>query len=487
MFERKQEGTQQEFYDELIRSISPDEKPGVEEELAKDVLLAKRAEVLCQELAENKRFNFPLNESRNVFLAALLCLSQNKISAAQLASLHILDSAIRTLYINPMVYFTNRFVDANGAIQKDTQVLELGSIKKPSTVRKLWYNAISVPKLDMQVMDLPKHMQQPLLRRFFNFNDFEWAGFCFEMKAAPLSEQYCAILDAPLTGCWSGLIFEIQEILQCMRVLDVVVETKDNLFVPQSVMLAPSFSMFQAAINAKAKTLGRKPVTLIPTYGYIDAEHYAALKAQGKIAFAMYLPERDESLRYKFDVGNFRTTIDGHPKETAFAGAIHDVYHAMRELIMSENVAKARWRLAAIAKAHSNNIKRPGLRGIDDLLVDGELIYSYSPERDTIFDHRRRPGQALPFGSIFYANMVAANLHENLKRAFIEDMVKNKQLWATEFNIGRLDLLPNDLAVYDEIERTHNPSYNIAVTGLFANRPQQRQQVRSDRPHCLIL
>jgi hypothetical protein len=60
------------------------------------------------------------------------------------------------------------------------------------------------------------------------------------------------------------------------------------------------------------------------------------LKAGGKIAFPpLYLPEKLEKLRYT-SAGAFRRTVDGHPMEATYSGAIHDMYHAFRELDMSE-------------------------------------------------------------------------------------------------------------------------------------------------------
>ncbi|STX52337.1 Uncharacterised protein [Legionella busanensis] len=237
-----------------------------------------------------------------------------------------------------------------------------------------------------------------------------------------------------------------------MRVLDWLVESKDNGLIEEKIMLVPSFSMFQAAINAKAKNLGREPVELIPTYGYIEEEHYTNLKAFGKIAMSLYLPEESIYKRYNNSQGKFRTDIDGHPQETAFAGAIHDVYHGMREMAMSENVAKARMRLAFIAKNHPKNKMNSQSRPVSEILVDGELIYSYSPETDTIFDPEYRPARAESFGDLFYNTALKFSLHEDLKHAFIEDMVLNKEAWQEQFRLTKSDLRKEDQVIFDEIE-----------------------------------
>lgn len=123
-----------------------------------------------------------------------------------------------------------------------------------------------------------------------------------------------------------------------------------------------------------------------------------------------------------------------------------------REMAMSENVAKARMRLASIAKTHPQNRINPDSRAMDDILIDGELIYSYPPEIDTMFDPEHRSPQAEVFGRIFHTNTVKVFLHADLKRAFIEDMVKNKSLWQEQYGLSRADLVIEDQPIYDEIQ-----------------------------------
>ena len=235
-----------------------------------------------------------------------------------------------------------------------------------------------------------------------------------------------------------------------MRVLDVYSEVSDG-FVKEKVMLVPSFTMFQSAINAKAKARNRASVDLVPTYGYINSEDYADLKSRAKLAMALYFPEIDGDNKFNNASGKFRLTVDGHPKETSFGGTIHDVYHALREIAMSENVAKARFRLAAIAKAHPNN-KLSSRRAIDDILIDGELIHSYPIETDSIYENFYRPDKAEKFGDIFYTNSLKGKLDDRLKYAFIYDMVANSKFWQEEYGIGKDDLRDDDKILYEIIE-----------------------------------
>jgi|GEM_PF-2125120 len=446
-------------YDVLTRSLPKEEHDEIVEELSYEKII-KLAELLCEQLSRNKQVVLDQDKSRDLFLAALRNLKINKITAEQLATLHVLDSAIHTLYTNPLVYVIHKFVDANGEVARTTNIFAITNPRgMPTSVKKIRYNMV-LPEGVAVISGLPDQMQKPLMQRFFNFTDSEWRVFCQEMSDAPVSEQWFSVLIAPDEGCYSSIITTIQKVLKCMRTLEWVVNSKDG-FQTENIMLVPSFSMFQSALNAKARALGRKPVKLIPTYGYIEPELYADLKASGNIAFAMYMPEADPLQRYRNDSGRFRTTIDGHPSETAFAGAIHDMYHAMREISMSENVAKARWRLVSIARNHPHNQLNPSTRPVDDILVDGELIFSFPPAIDTMFEPEFRSNRAELFGDIFYKTTLKPFLHEDLKRAFIEDMVTNEGFWQCQFNIGRADLRTQDQDIFDAIKIEQSQSSNV--------------------------
>ena len=469
--------SQEELYEELINSIPVEERACIVNELDSPAIIL-RAKKLKEELAGAVLLEMNPQESRALFLAASRLVRDKQISMAQLASIHILDSAIHTLLINPSAYLLYEFIDANSlTLKRTTCSFGFSNLHKmPMSTVRFEYKTIPIPKDGMSISQLPLRMQKPLVQRFFNLNAVEWDDFCEEMAHAPKSEQIYCTLVAPSQGCWSNLIFDIQKILKCMRMLDYLIEYKSG-FYSQNIMLVPSFTMFQAALNAKGRTLRRKPIELIPTYGYIEAEHYACLKASGKLALALYLPEENKALIYKHLEGRFKGIVDGHFNETAFGGSIHDVYHAMREMSMTENVARARMHLAEIAKKHPKNKINPDSRPVDEILIDGELIFSYPPALDTMFDHENRPAHAESFGNIFYTPALRELLHHDLKHYFIEDMVINVEMWQKEFSIGRLDLLEVDQAIYDGIKKTKDapiPILALTTIGIF-NPPTKRK------------
>ena len=85
--------------------------------------------------------------------------------------------------------------------------------------------------------------------------------------------------------------------------------------------------------------------------------------------------------------------------------------------------------------------------------------------------------KCLSFGlDIFNTYTLKGRLHNDLKRAFIEDMVVNVQLWQEEFNLGRSDLLEEDQAIYDSMKKTVDEASSHAQTlstiGLLAAPPQ---------------
>ncbi|CAM2786629.1 hypothetical protein [Legionella worsleiensis] len=463
------------FLNELILSLPESERAGVLEELEHDAVV-QRTKRLVDELATGVINEFEIPESRTLFLAALRGVKLKQISAAELATLHIFDSAIRTLYISPRVYLRYYFLNADKGITNSVYHFPIPNDQElPNRITHLHYNTIICPNYNnLSISDLPWRMQKPLVYRFFSFTEAEWTIFCEIMENSPPLERTYRVAHAPESGCWSDLIANIQKVLKCMRTLDRYAVSTAGLHF-ENVMVIPSFTMFQAALNAKAQTLKRIPVQLIPTYGIINLDHYAELKTQGKIALTLYLPEKDSELRYKEDRGSFRSTIDGHPYETAFAGAIHDVYHAMREMAMSERVAKARMRLAQIALSHPKNKINEDHRSIYEILVDGELIYSYPPEVDTMFEPDYRAPTAESFGRIFTTASMAGALHPELKRLFIQDMVQNKSFWHELFDLGRADLLDEDKLIYDDIQRHLNakrlkfsPSRAISNLGFLS-------------------
>ena len=98
--------TKPEHYDELVHSL-PEKEREYDLSALDGATIIERAELLCKQIdAPDTRPIFDLDpgKSRILFLAALRNLKLGKISYAQLATMHILDSAIHTLHTDPYVY-----------------------------------------------------------------------------------------------------------------------------------------------------------------------------------------------------------------------------------------------------------------------------------------------------------------------------------------------------------------------------------------------
>lgn len=456
-----------DFFEQLVSSLPADSQQDILNELDTAVVI-KKAEHLSRALSLDKIQAIDLEDSRTLFLSALQLLRDKRIDVSQLASLHIRDSAIRTIYVNPDISFTQRSLMNSELKERELRekvlfftLLNLQNL--PDSMQCLHYTALPLWDGHMTLPSSGLREDKALMQLFFNFTPDEWLHFCEEMAQAPFSEQYFHTLITHPDAQWSELVHRIQQVLNCMQTQEMVFKT-DTGYQKEQVVPVPSFSMYQAAINAKANTLKRDPLQLIPTYGYVHFEHYKKLKCSGKMAFTLYLPEKAPNERYNRKQGGFRTEIDRYPDETSFAGGWHDVYHTMREMSMSENIRRARMRLALIAEQHPMNNFFSKYIHLDRILVDGELIHSFSSSVDTMFNRRKYANSAcsstpLPgdkFGDIFYAAVIKDNLHENLKRAFIEDMVIYREEWQTLYNLGKFDLREEDQGIYEELEYAIN-------------------------------
>jgi len=138
---------------------------------------------------------------------------------------------------------------------------------------------------------------------------------------------------------------------------------------------------------------------------------------------------------------------------------MHDMLHALRELLMSAPVAKARFHLVDLAKNYIRQLKNQrntkNQKNTDlliketnkliDRLVDGELVVSYPNSQSRIF--RAKPSAQI-FGDRFYLPHIMQHLSEDLKKTMIKDMVEKKEFWKKEFNLGGKDLHEKERTMY---------------------------------------
>lgn len=438
-------------YSRLIKSLPILELEALKIEMAD--ISPKEASDLAVRINKGERV-ISTATSRVIIVTALKALNMKLISVKQMATLHILDAAIRDFITHATSFLYHEFLE-NGKIQRQINALTISHHQNliPEPTIQLHYTDNAIPKgiTPDQIPERLRLMRLPVLKRFFALTDHEWTRFCTLMNKNVSSEQQFHLIHTSTFGCLSNLIAKVQEVIKLCHTIEIPQKMENGHIFVTNVTAVPSFSMFQAVLKVKAETLGRKPVKLLPTYYLLSPEDYARTKKDEGIPFALYFPEANPRVRYSRDNPRFKAKIDGWGHEGPFAALIHDFYHALREMAMTENVAKARFYLAEIAKKHKYDRINSDSDTISNILVDGELIFSYPENKDTIFaqlNHNQK------FGELF--NKLEDSLHKDLKVAFLTDMVINKERWKHEFNLGRDDLLEPEQELYDILMRIFN-------------------------------
>lgn len=389
-------------------------------------------------------------ETRNTIVTALKAYNLGYLNLEQIATLHIIDGAIRDLVSHPTSVLYHKSVDNNGRVKSSTHTYFIANSNTiPAKLNTYKYNIVILPSDEIEIDQLPSEMQYPILQRFFAFTDGEWNRFCNIMAQKPLSEKNFTLLCHPEFGCWSGIASQVQKAVHLCHPVSILLKT-DADFIEEKKMVVPTFSMFQAALEVKAQSLELETQKLIPTYYHLEPKDYRKTKQNVGIPLGLYFPEISISQRYSLSNPHFKAEIDGWKDEGPYASILHDFYHALRELAMTKNISKARYYLAALAEKHPLDRKDfSSERRVSNILIDGELIHSHPPIEDTIF--KRRPNRAQSFGELFYTLSLKQHLHPKLKEAFIENMVLKKNYWEKEFHLGREDLLDEDKKIYDQI------------------------------------
>lgn len=100
---------------------------------------------------------------------------------------------------------------------------------------------------------------------------------------------------------------------------------------------------------------------------------------------------------------------------------LHDIYHALRELETSRSMFALRKSWYDIAVVHAHDRKSDESRPISEMLVDGELVYSFPKDSRSPFELGAE-NQSLAE----LLQILGPHLHEELKGAFIRNLVEGK-------------------------------------------------------------
>ncbi len=436
-------------YMRLIASVPEYERKMLLNELDSGVV-SNHAKILLEKYESGHLSIGNLDESRNNFLAALKCLQQGKLTVEQVASLHIWDSAMRLYYTDAAgVRLVYEYVK-EGGVHRSTLMSPAASEGRPTECQVFRYKTSNHDIHDT----LNPHIDGvniPLVQQFFNFTQDEYQNFCHAMKKAPETEKQFMLLIRPQEGCVSSLLPKLSQVVSCMQDMKIWVPKNDGFVEHVKVALIPSFTMLQAVLDVKAKTLGNAPVQLIPTYYMLDQNDYARLKLTRQLAVGLYLPKAYQA--HSSDDRRYLQTVDGYAQELPYASIMHDFYHALRELTMERSVADARWRLAAILRDGP----------VETKIIDGELINSYSRSMDTIRVHKSRSIEAELFGDL----LASLKLTSEQKLACIRDMVVHRDEWRENFKLSHRDLSVEDRKIYNALAAQYYDEYNLTDESLL--------------------
>ena len=443
-------------YCRLLHALPDDEKKQLE---------AEKSAIIDQEV---NGFAFSINNcypvlvintdlARRVTLTALKALERGLITLNQLASFQLLDSALRDLVTHSTFYQVRKVV-IHGKLERYTSACTPDRVDD-NELRKYigdvikQYSYDTILKIDSDLLSKWESMPTlPLLQSFFNFNNDQWKAFCDILKDKPKSEQMYYTVNAPCIGCWSAIVTRIQEIIHPLQVQRIFIKHSEGIMT-ESLMLVPSFSMLQAFVDVYAQSNGRKPPQLLPTYYRLGDKDYARVKTSGQIPISLYFPEASKEIRYQWSNPQFKGEIDGFDGEGPFASALHDVYHALREMEMTEQVRDACYYLANLAEHHPKNSIDEHTKPVSDTLIDGELILGHF--KVPVFKSNNLEANPFDFkfGDIFYFRTVKGRLHEDLKKDMIKDMVVHPQRWKEHFGLGREDLREAEQQIYDSCSK----------------------------------
>ena len=228
---------------QLIQALNPVER----KELEKDILKLDNRKVtkFCEQIKSGK-IPYDPDNMREITVTALKALFEGKITVNQVTSLHSLD----------------------GAFRKE--------------------NNLSYAELEHLYFDA-KYTEILPIKTFFNFTDEEWDKFCHIMnsESIPLSEKHFYLI--PTENSHSLLTKRIFYILKLFHPIS---------FDSTEKAVIPSFTMFQKMSEIKAQTVGRSPITYVPTYNLLKPGAYSMLKMSNLIPVCYYFPEADPSIRY---------------------------------------------------------------------------------------------------------------------------------------------------------------------------------------------
>lgn len=293
-----------------------------------------------------------------------------------------------------------------------------------------------------------KHEVEPILKKFFAFNDSEWGLFRDLMEKAPEVERTFHLINLPLLGCYSSFLQHLPRVFKALNPIklfysaDGAVANYDLYY--NEALPIPTFTAIQNFMKVKAANNKRKVIELVPVFGGIGAEDIYDFRKNGAWPLGLYYPGASNNRLEKL-INKHMNEID-HTPGNALGFAYHDIYHAVRQQEISENITEATFRLVELLQELAKS--RPYLKSFIDEIIEkvseGVLIHSYGTENSPFFVSN--PDQK--FGHIFHCKWIP--WQQEVINYIVENMVNERDLWRQKYDLGPEDLLEPEKNYYQE-------------------------------------
>lgn len=395
--------------------------------------------------------------AKKVITAALAAFQKLIITPQQLASIHILDGAIRDLLTHSVSHTVYCYIDKEELKRKciATPVEIDYQIANQMISKHKFDKVFSLDdkyKSNFEVIDTV-----PMLKSFFDLDEQEWLRFSERLNGLSGSEQYFHTITLPTAGCWSPMYERVKSILRPLQPQKYL-EPHAQGIAEINCMVIPSFSMLQAFVDTRAETFNRESFNFQPVYAKdIKDIELRSLYEKGRVPLHLYWPESSPEKQYSLENPAFskvNKTFFGN-KEGPFETILFDIFRALRELETPKNIRDACIYLADLAEKHPKNIKQEGFTSLSHVLSCSELMIN---SQTRLFKTDGSTGKQIEafsktkFGDVFYIRPIVNRLDQEIKNdLFIKDMVTNQLYWRKQFDLGREDLRPEDQTVFDSL------------------------------------
>lgn len=260
-----------------------------------------------------------------------------------------------------------------------------------------------------------RNSEQPLVKNFFSLTEREWEDFQKIMDKQPVHRRRFYLISVTAV---CPLLQRIHLILTCFQLQEY--GESGGLFHAKCV-LVPSIAMINLALYLKSRALNAPDIRTHPLFGEVNAEEVWEMKENLESPLGLYLPLTGPVSR--------KTDVDGWKGVGPYTFYLHDIYHCLREMMLSKGHSLGRHkcvrRLQEIIKNETNPADKANCIALRDFLIDGELMHSQGKNPSCVFVEQIGPEK---FGVIFSLPKIL--WRDEYKQAILKDIAQRPDKWA---------------------------------------------------------